>query len=85
MEEKAVEGLLCKGEIEVDKYNCISCNEEKQARSSFPGKDTRAEELLEIIHTDVCDLIEVESIGGSKYFLILVDDFSRMAFVCWLQ
>jgi len=50
MEEKAVEGLICKGEIEVDKYNCISCNEEKQARSSFPSKDTRAEELLEIIH-----------------------------------
>jgi len=47
MKNGAAEGLICKGEIEVDKYNCISCNEGKQARSSFSDKDTRAEGLLE--------------------------------------
>ena len=47
MKNGAAEGLICKGEIEMDKYNCISCNEGKQARSSFSDKGTRAEGLLE--------------------------------------
>ena len=36
----------------------------------------RATQPLELVHTDVCGPINVESIGGSKYMLIFTDDYT---------
>ena len=41
----------------------------------------RATDLLEIIHTDVCDLMIVEARGGYHYFLIFTDDLSRYGYI----
>lgn len=71
--------------IKIDKYNCIICNEGKQTKMSFPQKGTRASNVLEIVHADVCGPMEERSIGGTKYFLVLEDDFSRMSFVYFLK
>ena len=37
----------------------------------------RANDLSEIIHTDVCGPISVEAHGGYRYFLTFTDDLSR--------
>ena len=37
----------------------------------------RANDLLEIIHTDVCDPMSVEARGRYRYFLTFTDDLSR--------
>lgn len=57
--------------------NCKICAMGKQTRASFKEKGSRASELLEIIHSDVCVPTSTESHAGAKYFVTFTDDFSR--------
>lgn len=80
-----VDGLLYSGELKTTKQNCVVCCEAKQTRLPFSQKGSRASSILELVHADLCGPMEVVSIGGSRYFLILEDDFSRMAFIYFLK
>lgn len=40
---------------------------------------------LDLMHSDVCEPVEIASIGGSHYFLTLVDDAGRNVSVCFLE
>ena len=40
---------------------------------------------LDLIHTDVCDLKMVQSRGGNKYFITLVDDSTKYCYVYLLK
>ncbi len=61
---------------------CEGCVKGKHQRTSFP-KDgaTRASQLLEIVHTDVCGPMKTTSHGGARYFLTFIDKFSRKTHV----
>ena len=52
---------------------CEPCLMGKMTNTPFSGTMERATDLLEIIHTDVCNLMSVEARGGYRYFLTLVD------------
>lgn len=41
--------------------------------------------MLNIIHTDICGPMESNSLGGSKYFILFVDDHSRMTAIYFLK
>jgi len=41
--------------------------------------------VLKVVHADVCGPMEVKSLGGSTYFLLLQDDCSRILFVYFLK
>ena len=61
---------------------CQDCLASKQ--TGFPFLATvnyRAEESLELVHVDLCGPITPETIGGSHYFMLIVDDFSRWMWV----
>lgn len=61
---------------------CESCIFGKQSKKSFPvGKSWRASECLELVHADLCGPMQTKSIGGSQYFLLFTDDFSRFSWV----
>jgi len=38
----------------------------------------RASEALQVVHSDMCGPFEVPSLGGSKYFITFIDEFTRM-------
>lgn len=61
----------------IPKCKCITCIKGKQTRDPFTGKGKRAEEPLELIHTDVVGPMPVVSLGGQKYFVTFIDDFSK--------
>jgi hypothetical protein len=42
-------------------------------------------QALELLHMDLFGLIVYISIGGSKYCLVIVDDYSRFTWVFFLQ
>ena len=42
----------------------------------MPQKTT---ERLEVVYSDVCGPIQTETPGGSKYFVLFVDDWTRKA------
>ena len=65
---------------------CSSCVTSKQARKSFPpSAEYRASKPLELIHGDLCGPFALETLGGNKYFLLLVDDCTRMLWVSLLK
>ena len=49
----------------------------KITKTPFSRTMERANDLLEIIHTDVCCPMSVEARGGYRYFLTFTDDLSR--------
>ncbi|KAJ8717783.1 hypothetical protein PYW07_005713 [Mythimna separata] len=81
--EMCAEGIAISNK-EIDTI-CISCCEGKQTRLPFPNSGTRANALLEIIHTDLCGPMETPSAGGGKYFITFIDDYSRKVYVYFLK
>ena len=63
--------------------NTISkpCQLDKKTRVHFNDKDGLASKPLELIHTDLCGLTRKKSPCGEEYFILFIDDFSRM---CWI-
>ena len=65
---------------------CEGCIMGKQHRTKFPkGVAKRATEPFELVHSDVCGPMSVISIGGSKYFVTFIDDFSRYTYVYFVK
>lgn len=60
---------------------CKTCLKGKHCRQPFKNKGTRATEILGLIHSDLCRPMEEKSFSGAKYFLTIIDDFSRKVFV----
>ena len=56
---------------------CEPCLMGKLTKTPFSGTMERANDLLEIIHTDVCGPKRVDARGGYRYFLTFTDDLSR--------
>ena len=58
--------------------NCEGCIYGKSTRTVIPKKsDTRAEAILDLVHSDVSGPVEIPSLGGSRYFITFIDDHSN--------
>lgn len=77
--------VSCINFVQSELSACVPCLEGKQTRSSFNSVGTRATDILKLVHTDICGPMETASIGGARYFLLFIDDFSRKTFVYFLK
>lgn len=50
--------------------NCTICKEGKQTRLPFPKNTSRANNILNLIHSDLVGPMENKSLGGAKYILL---------------
>ena len=58
----------------------------KSHRTAIPKvSNSRASKLLELVHSDVCGPIETESIGGARYFVSFIDDYSKWTVVYFMR
>lgn len=57
----------------------------KQTRLPSSKSGSRALDVLEVVHSDICGPMETESLGGSRYYLTFTDDKSRRIFVYFLE
>jgi hypothetical protein len=64
---------------------CESCILGKHKRTSFPQSSTQSKQYLELVHTNLCGPMQTDSIGGSFYFLMFIDDFSRKIWIYFLR
>ena len=72
---KIIEGSIC-GECQIG----------KQTRMSHPRLEHQAtSKVLELLHMDLMGPMQVESIGGKWYVLVVVDDFSRFTWVNFIR
>src|SRR4029078_4508615 len=65
---------------------CDACVKGKQVRSSFkPIKSVSTSRVLELLHMDLCGKIPVKSLGEKSYILVIIDDYSRYTWVCFIK
>ncbi|CAL2253623.1 unnamed protein product [Prunus armeniaca] len=58
----------------------------KNQREAFPQESKwRANEPLGLIHSDICGPMQTPSLGGNRYFITFIDDYSRMCWVYFLR
>jgi hypothetical protein len=54
----------------------------KQWQLPFPQQSSfRVKERLEFVHGDLCGPVTPATLGGQRYFLLLIDDLSRYMWV----
>jgi transposase InsO family protein len=65
---------------------CSACQAGKQVGVYHPHKNIMTiERRFELLHMDLFSPIAYISIGGSKYCLVIVDDYSRCTWLFFLQ
>src|SRR3954464_2595622 len=60
---------------------CEPCLMGKMTRTPFNGIMEHADDLLGIIHTDVCGPMNVPTRNGLRYFVTFTDDLSRYGYI----
>ncbi|GJW35767.1 retrovirus-related pol polyprotein from transposon TNT 1-94 [Tanacetum coccineum] len=65
---------------------CSSCELSKAKRSTFKIKDVPSlKGWLNLLHMDLCGPMQIKSINGKKYLLVIVDDYSRYTWTHFLR
>ncbi|KAJ9554889.1 hypothetical protein OSB04_009503 [Centaurea solstitialis] len=65
---------------------CAACEKGKQTRASFKSKQISSiSSPLQLLHMDLFGPVNVQSIGGKKYTLVIVDEYSRYTWVFFLR
>ncbi|KAL8117736.1 hypothetical protein AgCh_015569 [Apium graveolens] len=73
-------------QVEDNNEVCEGCAMGKHHRNSFPkGGSWRAGGLLELVHTDVCGPMRTPSLAENRYFVLFIDDYSRMTWVYFMK
>ncbi|KAE8733847.1 hypothetical protein F3Y22_tig00000916pilonHSYRG00052 [Hibiscus syriacus] len=75
-----VEQKLLPGLTKVSLTLCEHCITSKQHRLKFNTSNSRGKSVLELVHSDVWKA-PITSLGGAKYFVSFIDDYSRR---CWV-
>ncbi|RDX67863.1 hypothetical protein CR513_53217, partial [Mucuna pruriens] len=60
---------------------CNRCRKYGHKKITYNKSATRSIQLLEIVHTHICDSFYVNSFGKKRYFITFIDDYSRYDYV----
>ncbi|GKD47739.1 zinc finger, CCHC-type containing protein [Tanacetum coccineum] len=74
MQYMSKDGLILA--FDMDSEKCKTCMLTKITKKPFPNVK-RKTEVLELIHSDLCDLHATPSLGNKKYFVAFIDDALR--------
>ena len=64
---------------------CEECIQGKMARKPFPKRATPTDNLLDVVVSDVCGPMQVESIGRKRYYVSFIDLHSRYCEVYFIR
>ena len=64
---------------------CDACALGKIHRKPFYKSDSFSKRVIELVHADLCGPMEINSIGNSRYFVLLKDDFSKYNKIYFLK
>ena len=54
-------------------------------KTTFHEKENRASVILERIHTNVCGPFSIASIEKHRYYVIFIDEYSRISWIFFMQ
>ena len=72
-------GLL--GLVSIENFDCVSCQLGKQPVLPFNSSESISTYIFDLIHSDVWGPSPIFNIGGSRYFVVFVDDYSRYSWI----
>ncbi|KAH9681306.1 hypothetical protein KPL71_026926 [Citrus sinensis] len=64
---------------------CEGCIYGKMHRLPFPKNSWRAKAPLELVHADICGPTRTFSLNNRRYFILFVDDYTRMMWIYFLN
>ncbi len=64
---------------------CGPCQHGKQTKTSHKIKELSTSKPLEIIHADVCGPTRYHGLQGESYFVLFVDDYTRMMWIYFIK
>ena len=64
---------------------CKHCQQGKQTKTRFKSKEYSTTKPLETVHIDLVGPTTTKSLKGEIYFMLLVDDYTRMTAICFLK
>lgn len=67
------------------KEQCEVCLKAKQTRLPFPKSTSDSNNVLDLVHTDVCGPMQTATMSGKRYLLTVIDDFSRYTVIYMLR
>ena len=70
--------------FERENEKCEACIYGKQHQENFSTSSWQANRRLRLVHSDIFGPLPT-SLGGCRYLLLFVDDFSRMTWVYFLK
>ncbi|KAI3715226.1 hypothetical protein L6452_22199 [Arctium lappa] len=88
-DNQLVSGKLVKGlpELKYEREHlCAACEKGKMKRFTHkPKPEPSTNSPLELLHMDLCGPMRTQSLGGKKYVLVIVDDYTRYTWVKFLR
>ena len=72
-------GLL--GLVSKEYFDCVSCQLGKQPALPFNASESISTDIFDLIYSNVWGPFSVSSIGGSRYFVVFVDDYSHYSWI----
>ena len=79
VKQLAFRGLL--SSVSTENFDCISCQLGKQPTLPFNSNESISTNIFDLIHSNVWGPSPVSSIGGSRYFVVFVDDYFRYSWI----
>ncbi|KAH9763605.1 hypothetical protein KPL70_001228 [Citrus sinensis] len=84
IQELSKQGLLCGDRIDELDF-CENCIFDKAHRSKFPKGMHISKQPLDYVHADLWGLAQVPSLSGGRYFISVIDDYSRKVWIYILK
>lgn len=66
-------------------FSCDACIKAKFVRTIPKVRTTKAQNVFETVHTDICGPFSHETPTGSRYFISFIDEFSHYSLVRFLR
>jgi hypothetical protein len=92
LSSKGINVLVQKGtvhglpSVKESNTKCANCMKGKQQREVFPKKSSRRASIkLELIHSDICGPINLESNEKKRYFITSTDDLTMKTWIYFLN
>ena len=67
-----------------DNKKCSTCMLNRIIRNPFK-KVERSSNILDLIHSDLCDFHSTPSLGNKRYMITFIDDYSRFCYMLLLH
>ena len=64
---------------------CDHCLVRKQHRVSFSSRSKKKLKKSELVYSDVCGPMDVETLGGNIYFVTFIDDATKKVWIYFLR